>query len=98
MSKHFRLYKRFRKSHGKRGKLTFGDYKKLLHCKQKIEKRTKKNFLKVKSMLSQGREYVVVGNTLYGWGKDKEYIVTLAPDFDMTRRVFEIIKNREVEE
>ena len=36
MSKHFRLYKRFRKSHGMRGKLTFGDYKKLLHRKQKI--------------------------------------------------------------
>ena len=48
-------------------------------------------------MLSQGREYVV-GNSLYGWGKDKEYIVTLAPDFDLTKRVFEIIKNGEKEE
>ena len=98
MGKIFRLFKDFRKSHGERGKLTFGDYKKLLHFKQKIEKRKKKNFLKAKSMLSQGRKNVVIGNTLYCWEKDKKSIAALTPDFDMTRRVFEIIKNGEVEE
>lgn len=98
MGKTFRLFKDFRKSHGERGKLTFGDYKKVMHFKQKIEKRTRKNYLKVKSMLSQGRKSVVIGNTLYCWEKDKKSIAALTPDFDMTKRVFEIIKNGEVEE
>ena len=52
--------------------------------------------MKEKSLLSQGRESVVVGNALYYWGKDKKSVVALVPDFDMTRRVFEIIKNVEV--
>ena len=95
MSKTFRLYKKFRENHGKRGKLTFGDYKKLLHRKQKIEKRIRKNYLKVKSMLGQSRKCVVVGNALYYWGKDKKSIITLTPDFDMTKRIFEMIKKEE---
>ena len=95
MSKSFRLFKNFRKSHGERGKLTFSDYKKALHLMQKIEKRTRKKYLKVKSILSQGRQSVVIGNTLYCWEKDKKTIAALTPDFDMTRRVFEISKEEE---
>ena len=49
-------------------------------------------------MLSQGRKSIVIGNVLYCWEKDKKSIVALTPDFDMTRRVFEMIKNGEVEE
>ena len=49
-------------------------------------------------MLSQGRRSVVIGNTLYYWEEDNKSIVALKPDFDMTRRVAEIIKNWEVEE
>lgn len=63
-----------------------------VHAGRKIEKRRRKNYLKAKSMLSQGRKCVVVGNTLYHWGEDKKTIVALKPDFDMTRRVFEMIK------
>ena len=96
MSKRCRIFKNFRKSHGERGKLTFSDYKKALHLMQKIEKRTRKNYLKAKSVLCQGRKSVVIGNTLYCWEKDKKTIAALTPDFDMTRRVFEIIKNGEV--
>ena len=95
MSKTFRSYKKFRESHGKRGKLTFGDYKKSCHRKQKRKKQERKNYLKAKSMLSQGRESVVVENALYGWGKDKKYIVALVPDFDGIRRVAEMIKEGE---
>ena len=98
MGKSFRIFKNFRKSHGERGKLTFGDYKKALHLMQRIEKQTRKKYLKVKSILSQGRQSVVIGNTLYCWEKDKKSIAAITPDFDMTRRVFEIIKNGEVEE
>ena len=97
MSKSFRSCKNFRKSHGERGKLTFGNYKKALHLMQKIEKRRRKNYLKAKSLLSQGRESVVVGNALYGWGKDKKYIVALVPDFDGIRRATEMIKKMEEE-
>ena len=97
MSKRYRLYKNFRKSHGMRGKLTFGDYKKLMHRKQKIEKRRRKNYLKAKSILSQGRKSVVVGNAVYYWGKDKKSIVALEPDFNGMRRVAEMIKKREEE-
>ena len=53
--------------------------------------------LKAKSLLSQGRKSVVIRNTLYCWEKDKKSITALTPDFDMIRRVFEIIKNREKE-
>ena len=98
MGKNFRVYKNFRKSHGMRGKLTFGDYKKLVHLGQKIKKKRRKNLLKAKSKLGQGRKSVVVGNAIYSWGKDKKSIAAITPDFDMTRRVFEIIKNGEVEE
>ena len=51
--------------------------------------------MKAKSILGQGRKNVVIGNTLYCWEKDKKTIAALTPDFDMTRRVFEIIKEEE---
>ena len=98
MSKSFRSCKNFMKSIGNRRGITFGDYKKSCHRKQKRKKQERKNYLKAKSMLSQGRESVVVGNALYYWEEDNKSIVALEPDFDMTRRVAEIIKNWEVEE
>lgn len=97
MSKRFRYCKNLRKRIGKRVKFTFRLYKKGVHLGQKQEKSDKKAYLKVKSMLGQGRKYVVIGNALYRWGEDKKSVVVLEPDFDMTRRVFEIIKNGEVE-
>ena len=60
------------------------------------KKNERKDYLKAKSMLSQGRKSVVIGNTLYCWEKDKKSIAALTPDFDMTRRVFEMIKNGDV--
>lgn len=98
MSKSFRRSKNFMKSIGNRRGITFGDYKKSCHRKQKRKKQERKNYLKAKSMLSQGRESVVIGNALYGWGKDKEHIVALVPDFDGIRRVIDMIKNEEEEE
>ena len=98
MSKAFRSCKNFMKSIGKGIGITFADYKKSCHRKQKRKKQERKNYLKAKSMLSQGRESVVIGNALYGWGKDKECIVALVPDFDGIRKVIEMIKNEEVEE
>ena len=98
MSKRFRYCKNLRKKIGKRGKFTFGLYKKGVHLGQKQEKSDRKDYLKAKSMLSQGRRSVVIGNTLYYWEEDNKSIVALEPDFDMTRRVAEIIKNWEVEE
>lgn len=98
MSKRFRYCKNLRKRIGKRGKFTFGLYKKGVHLGQKQEKSDRKDYLKAKSMLSQGRRSVVIGNTLYYWEEDNKSIVALEPDFDMTRRVAEIIKNWEVEE
>ena len=98
MSKCFRYCKNLRKKIGKRGKFTFGLYKKGVHLGQKQEKSDRKDYLKAKSMLSQGRRSVVIGNTLYYWEEDNKSIVALEPDFDMTRRVAEIIKNWEVEE
>ena len=98
MSKRFKNCKNFMKSIGKGRGITFADYKKSCHRKQKRKKQERKNYLKAKSMLSQGRESVVVGNALYGWGKDKENIVALVPDFDGIRRVIEMIKNEEEEE
>ena len=91
MSKNFRYFKNWEKSIRGR-KLTFADYKKGVHLGQKIEKRRKKNYLKAKSILSQGRKSVVVGNALYYWGKDKKTIVALEPDFNAMRRVIEMIK------
>ena len=96
MSKRFRYCKNLRKRIGKRGKFTFGLYKKGVHLGQKQEKSDRKDYLKAKSILSQGRKSVVVGNALYYWEEDNKSIVALEPDFDMTRRVFEIIKNGEV--
>ena len=96
MSKGFRYCKNLRKRIGKRGKFTFGLYKKGVHLGQKQEKSDRKDYLKAKSMLGQGRKNVVIGNTLYCWKKDKKSIAAITPDFDMTRRVFEIIKNGEV--
>ena len=98
MSKRFRYCKNLRKRIGKRVKFTFGLYKKGVHLGQKQEKSDRKDYLKAKSMLGQGRKSVVIGNTLYYWEEDNKSIVALEPDFDMTRRVAEIIKNWEVEE
>ena len=95
MSKRFRYCKNLRKRIGKRVKFTFGLYKKGVHLGQKQEKSERKDYLKAKSMLSQGRKSVVIGNTLYYWEKVKKSIAALTPDFDMTRRVFEIIKKEE---
>ena len=92
MSKRFRRYKNFLKNIRKRGKLTFDDYKEVLHRRQKRKKQERKNYLKAKSLLSQGRESVVVGNALYGWGKDKKYIVALVPDFDGIRKVCSMLR------
>ena len=96
MSKSFRMFKNLEKIIRKR-RLTFADYKKGVHLGQKIEKRRRKNDLKAKSMLSQGRESVVVENTLYYWEKDKKSIVALEPDFNAMRRVIEMIKTKENE-
>ena len=96
MSKRFRYCKNLRKRIGKREKFTFGLYKKGVHLGQKQEKSERKDYLKAKSMLSQGKKSVVIGNTLYCWEKDKKSIAALTPDFDMTRRVFEMIKNGDV--
>ena len=95
MSKRFRYCKNLRKKIGKRVKFTFGLYKKGVHLGQKQEKSERKDYLKAKSMLSQGRKSVVIGNTLYYWEKVKKSIAALTPDFDMTRRVFEMIKKEE---
>ena len=95
MSKRFRSCKNFMKSIGKGRGINFADYKKSCHRKQKRKKQERKNYLKAKSMLGQGRKNVVIGNTLYCWEKDKKTIAALTPDFDMTRRVFEIIKEEE---
>ena len=94
MSKVFRSCKNFMKSIGKGRGITFADYKKSCHRKQKRKKQERKNYLKAKSMLSQGRESVVVGNAVYYWGKDKKSIIALEPDFDGMRRVAEMIKKR----
>ena len=95
MSKRFRYCKNLRKRIGNRIKFTLGLYKKGVHLGQKQEKIVRIFYLKVKSMLCQGRKSVVIGNTLYCWEKDKKSIAALTPDFDMTRRVFEIIKEEE---
>ena len=95
MSKRFRYCKNLRKRIGNRVKFTFGLYKKGIHLGQKQEKSDRKDYLKAKSMLSQGRKSVVIGNTLYYWEKVKKSIAALTPDFDMTRRVFEMIKKEE---
>ena len=92
MSKRFRRYKNFLKNIRKRGKLTFDDYKEVLHRRQKIKKQERKNFLKAKSMLSQGRKSVLVGNALYYWGKDKKSVVALVPDFDGIRKVCSMLR------
>lgn len=91
MSKSFRMFKNLEKIIRKR-RLTFADYKKGVHLGQKIEKRRRKNYLKAKSMLSQGRKSVFVGNALYYWEKDKKTIVALEPDFNAMRRVIEMIQ------
>ena len=96
MRKRYRHCKNLRKKIGTRVKFTFGLYKKGVHLGQKQEKSERKDYLKAKSMLSQGRKSVVIGNTLYYWEKVKKSIAALTPDFDMTRRVFEMIKNGDV--
>ena len=96
MSKRFMYCKNLRKRIGNRVKFTFGLYKKGIHLGQKQEKSERKNYLKAKSMLSHGRKSVVIGNTLYYWKEDSKSIVALEPDFDMTRRVFDMIKNGDV--
>ena len=95
MGKTFRWCKNFENKIGVRRKLTFSVYKTGVHVGQQMEKRRRKNYLKAKSVLCQGRKSVVIGNTLYCWEKDKKTIAALTPDFDMTRSVFEIIKEEE---
>ena len=95
MSKRFRYCKNLRKRIGNRVKFSFHLYKIGIHLGQKQEKSDRKGYLKAKSMLRQGRKSVLIGNTRYCWEKDKKSIAALTPDFDMTRRVFEIIKNGE---
>lgn len=97
MSKNFRWCKNFCKRYGMKGKLTFADYKKSLHSEQKLKKRKRKNFLKAKSILSQGRESVFVENAFYYWGKDKKSIVALVPNPDGIRRAIDMIKTKENE-
>ena len=97
MSKRFRYCKNLRKRIGNRVKFTFRLYKIGVHLGQKQEKGDRKDYLKAKSMLGRGKKSVVIGNTLYYWEKDKKSIAALTPDFDMTRRVFEMIKNGEEE-
>ena len=92
MSKKFMRCKNFMKRIGIRGGMTFGDYKKALHSLDKREKQRRKCFLKAKSMLSQGRKSVVIGNTLYHWGKDKKSVVALVPDFDGIRKVCSMLR------
>ena len=92
MSKRFRSCKNFLKSIGNRRGITFADYKKSCHRKQKRKKQERKNYLKAKSMLSQGSESVVVGNALYYWGKDKKSVVALVPDFDGIRKVCSMLR------
>lgn len=96
MSKRFRYCKNLRKRIGNRVKFNFGLYKKGIHLGQKRKRVIEKNYLKAKSILSQGRKSVLIGKTLYCWEKDKKSIAALTPDFDMTRRVFEMIKNGDV--
>ena len=93
MSKSFRSCKNFMKSIGNRRGITFGDYKKSCHRKQKRKKQERKNYLKAKSLLSQGRESVVVGNALYYWGKDKKSVVALVPDFEGFRKVCSMLRD-----
>ena len=71
MGKTFRWCKKFEKRIGVRRKLTFSVYKTGVHVGQKMEKRRRKNYLKAKSILSQGRKSVVVGNAVYYWEKIK---------------------------
>lgn len=92
MSKSFRSCKNFMKSIGRGITITFDDYKKSRHRKQKRKKRERKNFLKAKSILSQGRESVFVENAFYYWGKDKKSIVALVLNLDGIRRATEMIK------
>ena len=92
MSKKFRRWKKFLRIIGFRGKLTFGDYKKSIHTNNKMDKKKRKEFLKEKWLLSQGRESVVVGNAIYYWGKDKKSIFALVPDFDGIRKACSMLK------
>ena len=60
MSKRFMYCKNLRKRIGNRVKFTFGLYKKGIHLGQKQEKSERKDYLKAKSMLSQGKKSVVI--------------------------------------
>ena len=75
-----------------KGKLTFAEYKQSLHSEQKLEKRKRKNFLKAKSMLMQGRKCVSIGNTIYYLKEDKKSVVALVLNLDGIRRVKEMIQ------
>lgn len=97
MSKSFRRCKNFYKRCCMSGKLTFADYKKSLHSEQKLEKRKRKNFLKAKSMLMQGRKCVSIGNTIYYLEEDKKSVVALVLNLDGIRRAKEMIKTKENE-
>lgn len=97
MSKSFRWCKNCCKMYGLKEKLTFTDYKKALRLEQKSEKRKRKNFLKAKSMLMQGRKCVSIGNTFYYLKEDKKSVVALVLNLDGIRRVKEMIKTKENE-
>ena len=56
MSKRYRYCKNLRKRIGNRVKLTFRLYNIGIHLGQKQEKSDRKNYLKAKSVLSQGRK------------------------------------------
>ena len=85
MSKKFRICRKLRKSLGKRGKLTFSDYRKSLHLVDKRKKQRRKDYLRIKSMLGR-KKSIVVGHICYYWGKgkDKKYILASMTNFNET--------------
>ena len=97
MSKSFRSCKNFIKSIGRGITITFDDYKKSCHRKQKRKKRERKNYLKAKSMLMQGRKCVSIGNTIYYLEEDKKSVVALVLNLDGIRRVKEMIKKSDAQ-
>lgn len=97
MSKSFRSCKNFIKSIGRGITITFDDYKKSCHRKQKRKKRERKNFLKAKSMLMQGRKCVSIGNTIYYLEEDKKSVVALVLNLDGIRRAKEMIKKSDAQ-
>ena len=83
MSKKIRMCRKLRKSLGKRGKLTFSDYRKALHLEDKGKKQRRKDYLRIKSMLGC-KKSIVVGHICYHWGKgkDKKYVLASVPNLN----------------